>query len=488
MTQEQIPDAFTYKNLRHMMWRKGNLRWKLDGLQESIIETIDESGAKKILILSSRQIGKSFLAVIYALEFLIRNPNKIARIIAPTRSACDDIVNDNLSRIIVDAPEDMIVRRPGDMRWEVRTAQGTGSLRIGALERQYVDKNRGGNASLVIYEESGFVSADDFTYGVDSVIGPQLLRSKGVELFVTTPSVDPEHPIHTAIKPQTEGLGTFFQYTVYDSPSITPAMIQEAITRCGGEDTDAFQREYMARIIRASQFICVPSFYEPRHVVAFEAPKIAHWQVMIDWGGVKDLTVATLHTYDFIAAKHLFLDELVFEPNTSSDVIAEALKEWEAGWFKAEGIVPKKRCADVFSQTGIDLAVKGYPVVNPQKMTWLSSVNNMAVKFSLNEVYVHPRCSFLRRSLRGGMFNKQKTDFARSEIAYKQGGLGHCDGLANIMYAFNNQNLTDPYVGKYDLPESVVVLKSPQTAEEKLAQAFDVKSWGSQRTFGTFRK
>lgn len=483
-----LQDDYSHKNLRHMMWRRGNLRWKLDSLQESIIETIDSTGAKKILILSSRQIGKSFLAVIYALEFLIRNPNRIARIIAPTRSACDDIVNDNLSRILVDAPEDMVIRRPGDMRWEVRTAQGTGSLRIGALERQYVDKNRGGNASLVIYEEPGFVSADDFAYGVDSVIGPQLLRSKGVELFVTTPSVDPEHPIHTKIKPQTENLGTFFSYTVYDSPSITPEMIEEAIKRCGGEDTDAFQREYMARIIRASQFICVPSFYAPRHVVAFEAPRVAQWQVMIDWGGVKDLTVAGMHTYDYIAGKHLFWDELVFEPNTSSDVIAAALIEWEAAWFKSHQITVTRRFADVFSQTSIDLAAKKYPVTNPQKTSWLSSVNNMAVKFSQNEVLVHPRCVFLQKSLRGGMFNKQKNDFARSEISYAQGGLGHCDGLAMIMYAFNNQSTASPYTDKMDMPESVMVLKSPQTEQEKMAQAFDIKTWGTQRTFGAFRK
>lgn len=484
MTQ-QMPSQFSHQDLVHMMWRRGDLSWKLDTLQQSILETVLRLEAKKVGILSSRQIGKSFWVVVFVLMYLIRYPNRIARIIAPTRDACLDIIEDNLSKIIEDAPEGMIVPQRKDMRWEIRTAHGTGSLRVGALERQYVDKNRGGNASLVIFEECGFVRADDFTYGVDSVIGPQLLRSKGIEMFVSTPSIDPEHPLHTKIKPQTEALGTFFSYTVYDSPSITPEMIEEAITRCGGADTDAFQREYMARIIRPSMFICVPTFYEPRHVVAFEHPSVCHWQVMIDWGGVKDLTVALLHTWDFIGAKYLIWDELAFQPNTSTPEIAAALLEWEAAW----GFRLKARKADVFSQTSIDLANNKiesrpapYQVSPPTKGPWLAMVNNLAAQFAMDRVLVHPRCELLRRTLRGGMFNKQKTDFERSAE------LGHCDALASLGYALQNQDLSNPYTEKAAMPESVFVIKSPQSEEERLAKAFNPKQWGTQRTFGAYRK
>jgi hypothetical protein len=59
---------------------------------------------------------------------------------------------------------------------------------LGVLERANVDSLRGGNANLVICEEGGFVSSDDYDYALRSVIGPQLLRSGGQLIHVTTPS------------------------------------------------------------------------------------------------------------------------------------------------------------------------------------------------------------------------------------------------------------------------------------------------------------
>ncbi len=468
-------------DLIHRYWRMGELSWKLDTLQESITHTVRrQSSAKKICILSSRQIGKSFWAVNFALEWLIRNPGKIARIIAPTLTACHDIVNDNLSRIIADAPRGFITRRSNpSLRWEIATPKTVSSLRIGALERQHVDSNRGGNAGLVIFEEPGFVKGEDFTYGVDSVIGPQLLRSKGTQVFVTTPSEDPEHPVHTRIKPETEALGTFFSYSVYDSPSVTPEMIAEAIKLCGGIDTDAFQREYMARIIRPASSLVVPRYNEAVHVVAYEAPTVAHWSITIDWGGVKDLTVALMHTYDFINGIDLIWDERVFPPNTSSDAVGKELKGWESRW----GFNIHQRNADVFSQTMIDLHAMQYPVQLPIKGQWLASVNSMAVKFSTNRVMIHPRCEFLRKTLRGGMFNRNRTDFDRTPE------LGHMDALAALMYGFNSQSRSNPYDSGYEMGQQVFVLKQPQSAEQLVAEQMGGKVFGGgPKAFGAFRR
>jgi len=50
-----------------------------------------------------RQIGKSYWSVGHTLEFLIKNPNTIGRIVAPTLSNCNDIVGDNLTKITEDA-------------------------------------------------------------------------------------------------------------------------------------------------------------------------------------------------------------------------------------------------------------------------------------------------------------------------------------------------------------------------------------------------
>ena len=72
------PDKIEIPDILNFLWREGDLEYKLDSLQNSIGETVRThfSNSKKICILSSRQIGKSFWVMTFALEFLIRNPGK----------------------------------------------------------------------------------------------------------------------------------------------------------------------------------------------------------------------------------------------------------------------------------------------------------------------------------------------------------------------------------------------------------------------------
>lgn len=426
----------TKRQIIHELWHRGNLSYKLDALQQHISQTVDTNPeAKKIGILSSRQIGKSYWAVAYSLGKLVQTPNIIVRILAPTLKQASDIVRDNLLPMIADAPPGLITRKASEYRWDISNGS---SLRLGALERAHVDNNRGGNASIVFYEEAGFIGSDDFDYAINSVIGPQLLRSNGREIFVSSPSEDPDHSLHTKILPLCEGIGTAFRYTVYDSPSITPEMITEAIRRCGGEDSDAFQREYLAKIIRPSTKMVIPSYSERAHVAIFEKPLECYWTITADWGGVRDFTVALLHTYDFSGDYDLIWDEKVWPANTPTDIIKKGMKDWE----KAFPI--HARWADVPGQLQVDLNQGDYAIALPQKSDWRSSVNAMSVKFSQNRIMIHPRCEFLRKSCRAGMFNKTFTDFGRESHSE----IGHCDGLAALMYAIRCQDRTNPYVNR----------------------------------------
>jgi hypothetical protein len=353
--------------------------------------------------------------------------------------------------------------------------------------------NRGGNAGLIVYEECGFVKGEDFTYGVDSVLGPQLLRSNGREIFISSPSEDPDHPLHTVIKPECEELGTFFSYTVFDSPSIPRTAIVAAARRSGCKLTaemegmildglvnsanvleiaartnsklsDAFKREYLAMIIRPSTLMVVPDYGE-HHVFAFDVLSDMKWTVSIDWGGTRDKTVALLHGYEFMTNTDLILEEMVFPPNTATSKIVDELRRWDRD-YKIE-----EHWADVHGQTQVDLIdTHNYPVTIPQKSDWLATVQTMSVKFTLNQIFIHPSCQFLRRSLRAGMFNKNRTDFERSE------DLGHCDALAALMYAVRSQDRTSPYVNR---PSPNMVTLHREDAEEiKLAAAMNVHGFG----------
>lgn len=462
-------DLPSLDQLRRTFWEMGDLRYKLDPLQRKIRDTVKSTESKKILILSSRQIGKTFFSVTFALEYLIANPGKIVRIVAPTLKQCGDLVQDNLLPICRDAPPGFLIPKKSEYRWDLFNGS---SLRLGALERAHVDGNRGGNASLVIYEECGFVKGDDFIYGVNSVLGPQLLRSNGREIFVTSPSEEPDHPIHVSILPECEALGTSFRYTVFDSPSITPAQIDEAARRCGGQQTEAFRREYLAQIIRPVTLMVVPDYDERRHVRKISKPLECKWTITIDWGGVRDLTVALLHTYDFLSNVHVIWDEKKWNANTPTSKIIQDLKSWD------DEYPIDTRWADVPGQTQVDLLnTYRYTVAMPPKSDWTASVNQMAVKFTTNQVILHPRCLFLQQSLSAGMFNKNRTDFERTV------NLGHMDALACLMYAFRTQDVTNPYSSQTEQWANVFIPPEKQDPEfGEITQAMN------PRTFGKYKR
>jgi hypothetical protein len=462
----QIDAVITGASVRDLQvycWKHGDLSYKLDSLQLSIRKILNTSPSKKVCILSSRQIGKSFFSVIYALEYLIRNKKKIARIVAPTLKQCNDIVQDNLMPIMRDSPENFMHQKRSEYRWDL--ANGS-SLRLGALERAHVDGNRGGNASLIIYEECGFVSQEDFLYGVNSVLGPQLLRSAGREIYVSSPSEDPDHPLHTQVLPSCEAEGTAFRYTVNDSPSITPDQIEEAKRRCGGEDTDAYKREYLAQIIRPSSLVVIPPYDEKVHVREYDLPLHFYSHITMDGGGVRDKTVALYHLYDYRTDIDLILDEIYWDANTTTDVIVRDLKAFAAKWPAVQSTY-----ADVNGQAAVDMTALGFGFALPQKSDWQSTVQSMVVRFSTAKIWIHPRCEFLRRSCRGAIFNKNRTDFERLPE------LGHCDAVAALMYALRMQNRENPYPA---VPQNVMQVAANR---DEITFANTV----SPKRFGAFR-
>jgi hypothetical protein len=460
--------------ISHYMWSVGDLEWKLDALQCKISASIDKNpDAPKACILSSRQIGKSHWACVYALEFLIRNPGKLARIIAPTLDQANDIVQDILSKIIIDAPPGFLKRRRSEYRWDFHNGS---SLRLGGLKRAHVDSNRGGNASLVLYEECGFVDGEEFLYGVNSVLGPQLLRSQGMEIFISSPSEDPEHPLHTQIFPECEEIGTAHRYTVYDSPSINEKMIQDAIARCGGIDSEAFKREYLAQIIRPQSLVVVPTFDESKHTRSSIVPNVGIFDYTVDWGGVRDLTALIVHYYDELLDVDYVIHEHIWPPNTPTSEIVRGMRLIE------DRYPVSTRTIDAPGQLQVDLINDfDFEFKTPIKTDWKASINNLVSRFFCEKIIVSTECPFLIKSLKNGRLNKIKTDFERTS------SLGHCDAIAALMYSvrerFKAFNFSDERP-RIIMEENRMIFKKPEFELEDAARKMaSGKNFRSQRSF-----
>lgn len=418
---------------RHYLWLAGNLSYKLHATQKLIDDAVNANPANEVLVLSSRQLGKSYWQVCYALSFAIQNPGKTVRILAPTLKQVADIVNDNLSAIIQDAPPGLITRHKTAYRYKL--ANGS-EIRLGCLERAHVDNNRGGHASLIITEEGGFVSSEDFKYAIESVISPQLLRSGGKLVHISSPSEEPDHYLHTETKPKCELTNSLFRFTIYDNPQLTPQRIEQAKELMGGEGSDGWKREYLAEIIRPAESVIIPEFNKATNVKESPLPTSLKYTMTIDFGGKMDSHGITLSYFDFKRGKVVFLDSLLLPPQTNTEDVINACKAMEA----THNVTECSRYADASGQLLIDISNKlGYDVRLPLKDDRDAAINNLRLGFAQDKIEINPRCVGLIVALENGRWNSKRTDFARSKA------LGHWDLGVTAVYAYRVQDKSNPY-------------------------------------------
>ena len=443
-------------------WNTGNLLYKLHSGQRSIWKTLRNTQAQEALLFISRQWGKSYLSACYALSYCLRHPGSIVRIAAPTLKQAKDIVSDNLGPITLDAPEGLIKPMKSEYRWQV----GQSELRLGVLERANVDSLRGGNAKLVICEEGGFVTSDDYEYALRSVIGPQLLRSGGQLIHVTTPSEEPDHYIHTEVLPKCDISGTKFVFDIFTNPQLTTEQIERAQSLAGGESSPAWRREYLVQIVRDGGSVCVPEFGE-QHIFKEEPPEHAVWGLFGDFGGVRDKTVLLFACYNFEKARLEIHDERVHDANTDTDAIVASTRDYPHTF--------KQVYLDAPGQLLVDLRHKhGFEAMLPLKDDFEAGINAVRLAVNQNKILIHERCRFLIATLRGATFNKNKTDFARTMA------LGHMDALAALIYANRMiDRRTNPVPPDLTFAERVAPAWMQKGKEERSNQALSEALLGS---------
>lgn len=465
----------TPEDLVAYAWRKGDLSWKLWPQQVPIYRSIRSlpKHTDPVVILCARQFGKSVLGDLLAVEDCIRNQDVAVMVVGPTIDQTVAIVNQSMQVIQKDAPEGLIRRAKAESQWYI----GNSELIVGGFDVRMASRKRGRRLYRIYIEEVVDSHPDEYEEALQSDLGPMLTHSLDASMvFLTTLPKVPDHPFITKTIPQAQLNGAFYSYTINDNKALSQQQYDACVKRAGGIGTVAFRREYLNEIVRDPTVVVVPTFIKTQHVKLYEPPTTTKWQVAIDWGGVKDKTAALLMTYDFFSDLDLVWDERVFPANTPTTEIVKACQEMERA-FNIE-----KRVADVAGQISVDLNQSyQYYVMSPEKSDWQASVNQMVARFAQNKVLVHPRCKFMTISLESGTLNRNKNDFERSEA------LGHCDGLAALMYGLRCLDRTNPW------PETVVsrdhAFVWPKVPEhEEIAHAITGKTFNATpKKFGSFK-
>jgi hypothetical protein len=360
---------------RAALWRVGILSWKLHANQAVIHAALENlpPGVKEAVILCCRRFGKSYLGCLLALERGLRSKRRVIRVIGPEIKQTEMIVDYNMAKITEELPKlglrGLVERVKSDKMYRV----GESAIFLGGFDSQE-DSLRGGEADEILIEETGSSDPEQYNYQMKSVLKPQLLKTRGRMIHLTTLPPVPDHPFETETIPQAQLDGSFYSYTIYDDPLATPEIIADAIKDSGGAHTPEFRREYMNESVRDGTIVVIPHFDEKQHVKGLHFPALCRPQLTIDWGGVRDKTVALLHYYDWTRDRLCFWDERVFEPNTETSFIVEACREME-------GAIPNElklmaRHADVPGQLVVDLKQEhDYEVATPPKDEWRVAVN-----------------------------------------------------------------------------------------------------------------
>lgn len=417
---------------RTALWDTGILSWKLWEQQLPIYNKLRELPPEvdEVVVLCARQFGKSFMGVALAVEDCLRYDDVCILIVGPTLKQCREIVAPRLRRIAKDAPEDLIRPSKSEGKWFI----GTSELVMAGMDTNS-SAQRGKTVQNVYVEEIVDSHPDDYLESLRSDIGPALTHSKGGRIiYLTTLPKVPDHPfiIETMVKAKLNG--AFYSYTIDDNKALSRAQYDACVRRSGGRHTVSFRREYLNEVVRDRSVVIVPDFAE--HHISDQVKMHEHikLQAFIDWGGVRDKTAALLMGHEFMTATDLVFDEIVWPHNTPTETI---VKEFREKW----GALPiQSLYADAPGQLLVDLQTSHkFPAVLPNKGDWEAGINQLANKFTTNKILIHPNCRVTIETCRSGVFNKNRTDFERTET------LGHMDCVAALMYGVKTLDRASPY-------------------------------------------
>lgn len=407
--------AYTKEDARAAAWERGILSWKLRPEQKELHDILERAGRELIVPNIARKIGKTTTCSTFAIEQAIRKKQHI-RYATAFLSDLTEFLLPIIDLLLADCPDRV---RPVYHQSRKTYTFPNGSV----IKLVGLDKNRNGLRGniidILIIDEAAFVANLEYLYR--SVIIPATKNRPFKLIFPSTPPESPEHFWAAELVPKAQDRGTYLEMTLDADKSLDPRERKRLLDEVGGEDSPTAQREYFCRIIiDATRAVCA-SFKEEKHTNNSYDPEHVKWALFADTGGVRDKTVFLEVGFDLATRLVIFRSELIFDRGTPTTAIVEAVKE---KWPEHTSLI-----MDAPGQLLIDYSAAGLPAVLPQKDDFGAGLLLLLTTFHNDQAVIDPGCELLIRTLKGGLLNKRRTDYERTEA------LGHCDAAATCIYA-----------------------------------------------------
>ncbi len=455
-TPTRNSQSLTAKDAIRELWARGKLSYKLHAVQQKMLASYISNKQEITTITCSRQLGKTFFLCVLAIEQCIQHPNSIVKFICPKKSQVKKIIEPKMRELFSDCPPEM---KPEFKYNDYEYVFPNGSkIQLAGTDGGHYDTLRGTSCHLWIIDEAG--SCDSLDDIVRSVLSPTTDTTGGRGILVSTPSMSSDHEFVTEFVNPAQAEGTLIKYTIYDSPMITKEKLQKIIDRHALKERDPiFRREYLCEIQNNGELAIVPEFtkeLEEKIVKELERPAFYDAYVGMDVGG-RDLTVVIFGYWDFLNARLVIEDELVFGRAMGSDIrefridqfAQEVSKIEQRLWtnkLSGEFKPPYLRIADnnniIFLN---DLTYKyNLQFIPTRKDNRDAAINSMRQMIADERIIIHPRCETLLRHLKHGVWAKNKKNFARSSKN------GHYDAIPALYYLIRNlQEHKNPFPSGY---------------------------------------
>ena len=432
-------------------WLAGNLSYKMHAGQMQIASEIRRAKQRLIVILCSRQFGKSTLGLMLALEDCIRaiirkrssgdprviNTASNVYIIGPSIQGTFDIVSDKMLEVAWDAPKGLITPVPSQNKWIINHSGLTSELRVSGFATEGyesgVSTRRGLKAESIYIEESRNFAPDLYNKAVKGVFRPMTMHTKGSITHLTTPPEDPNHPFVTETIPIAKKRKAFYSFTLDDNPLLTEQEKEDEIEENGGRLSEFVRREYFCEIIRNSQKVIIPSFSSDGHTSS-EFPADIKVFTAGDSGGSRDLTFVLVLGYHIESDTMYALGEKKFERGIDTGTFVEETQRLERVW----GLNDPLRVLDCDERVRIDLnKIYGHETRAPHKQNKDGALADVNSAFLDKKIVVLSSCVNLIKVLESGEFNKNRTDFKRTDE------YGHADGIMALVYGWRMRHLAN---------------------------------------------
>lgn len=419
--------------------------------------------------------------VTIAVEYALRFPGSFIRYYSPFQKDLRDFLIPMVREIVSNASPD---EAPLFKSLEGAYYFPNGSIiRLAGLNSQQGEKSRGKNSSLLFIDEAGQV--DDLRRIWEDVLLPTGLTEGATTILSSTPPLSPDHDFRRFYE-ECELAGNSVKFTIDDNTFLSPEKKELYIRELGGRQSTACRRELYVEFVTEEDRSLVPEWKQKefcRAVIPGEFHRFWHRYEAMDIGH-RDFTAILFAFYDFQHARlHIEAEVVLKGAQATTRNIRDSILETERQLWPKSPVY--KRVADNNNPILLqDLASfsrfaseEGIGFVPTTKDSLEAMVNEVRMWVKAGRVWVDPSCKQLLGCLQYGIWDKNRKDFARSNV------YGHYDAFAALMYLIRNVSVhSNPVPPNYGiLREDTYLIKKDNkngSAAAELAKLFPA---GTQR-------